>query len=244
MITYRDTRVWGALLAAVLLGGCGGARPCPTVREPGVLAPTETLLVMRGAEGEPMSVVENDSPAGDVFLRTPSLPVRPGDPAVTHLLARMMATLLEEQGVGIAAPQVGINRRAIWVKRVDLEPEQPFRSYLNIELVDSSEEQLEAWEGCLSIPAGFGKVWRAASVTVSFDREDGTRAQETIAGFAARIFQHEIDHLDGMLFIDRRPGDAPPLMPKAEYREMRRKENEAAGAGIAPEGGGDAPDGE
>ena len=236
VIVYQCDRV---LLVLVLgaAAGCAGTREAAPCRDLTALTPTETLMVMRGSAGEPMEVVLNDNPAGDAFLHSKSLPLRPGDPVVEHLLRRMHATLIEEQGVGIAAPQIGINRRAIWVKRLDIEPEQPLRPYLNIEIVSSSGERLEEWEGCLSIPAGFGKVWRAGSVTVAYDREDGTRAEEQIHGYTARIFQHEIDHLDGVLFIDRREPGAP-LMPKEEYREMRRREKQAEDqAPEEPDGG-------
>jgi peptide deformylase len=120
---------------------------------------------------------------------------------------------------------VGINRRVILVQRLDKEPQKPFEAYLNPRIEHYSGETVLDWEGCLSIPAGFGQVKRAASIRVSFDRPDGTPAVEEIQGFTARIFQHEIDHLDGILFIDRKePG---PLMEPRAYREMRRLEREA-----------------
>jgi len=179
---------------------------------------------MRDAGDVRMDMVKNDSAAGDFFLRTRSLPVRPGDPVIAHLIARMLATLKDEGGVGIAAPQVGINRRVVLVKRLDREPEQPLEAYLNPEIEEVSGETVVDWEGCLSIPAGFGKVRRAESITVTYDTPAGKHQTEKVSGFTARIFQHEIDHLNGVLFIDRKePGE---LMPEKEYREMRRKEKE------------------
>jgi peptide deformylase len=129
--------------------------------------------------------------------------------------------------VGIAAPQVGVNRRVVLVKRLDREPDKPIEAYLNPEIAEFSEEKVVDWEGCLSIPAGFGKVRRAESITVTYETPGGERKTEKISGFTARIFQHEIDHLDGVLFIDRKePGE---LMPEKEYREMRKKEKEQQG---------------
>jgi peptide deformylase len=190
-------------------------------------APTERLLAMRAAAAQRMEMVKNDIEAGDVFLRSKSLPVRPGDPVVVHLIARMQATLKDEGGVGIAAPQVGVNRRVVLVQRLDREPEKPVRAYLNPEILEYSRETVVDWEGCLSIPAGFGKVRRAESVVVAYDAEGGERATERVSGFTARIFQHEIDHLNGILFIDRKePGE---LVPEKEYREMRRREKEQQG---------------
>jgi peptide deformylase len=191
--------------------------------------PSERLLVMGGANDAPMVVVENDRPPGDQFLRTPSLPVNPRDPMVTRLIARMRVSLEVEQGVGIAAPQVGVGRRVILVQRLDIEPDKPVRAYINPRITRFGEETVVEWEGCLSVPAGFGKVKRSVSIDVSYDREDGSRVKETVEGFTSRIFQHEIDHLDGILFIDRKePG---PLMPEKEYREMRKKQKEEQAGG-------------
>jgi len=201
-------------------------RPCPDAR---ALTPAELYLVTREPPDVRLAMVENDSPAGDALLRAPSLPVRPDDPVLEHLLGRMRATVEDEGGVGIAAPQVGINRRVIWVMRVDQEPETPFVAYRNPEIVTRGEAEELGWEGCLSIPAGFGQVSRPLEITVAFDRPDGTRVEEQVSGFTARIFQHEIDHLDGVLFIDHLPGGTQ-LMPKEEYREMRRREKEATKA--------------
>lgn len=144
-------------------------------------------------------------------------------------LEKLMARELESgKGVGIAAPQVGVNRRLIIVQRLDKE-DHPFEFYYNPEIVKRTGEQKEGWEGCLSIPAGFGKVMRWYDIDLEYDKlKDDTvvREHEKIQGFTAVIFQHEIDHLDGVLFIDKKSDE--PLMPKEEYYEMRRKEKEAA----------------
>jgi len=145
-------------------------------------------------------------------------------------LEKLMSRELESgKGVGIAAPQVGVNRRIIIVQRLDKEG-HPFEFYYNPEIVKKTGEQKEGWEGCLSIPAGFGKVMRWYDIDLEYDvAKDGAiaREHEKIQGFTAVIFQHEIDHLDGVLFIDRKSSDEP-LMPKDEYYEMRRREKEAA----------------
>jgi peptide deformylase len=195
----------------VLLSCAPPTEPAVPAAEPSALTPTERLLIMEDAQDRPMKLVLNSSPAGDVFLRTPCLPVHAKDAAVAHLASRMLATVTDEGGVGIAAPQVGINRRVIWVKRLD-EPDKAFRAYLNARILELS--------GSLSIPAGFGKVLRSESVVVAYEDPEGRSATETVKGFTARIFQHEIDHLAGVLFIDRMDGGAP-LMPKDEYRKMK-----------------------
>jgi peptide deformylase len=205
------------VLASLALSACAAKHA--------MLAPTERLLVMRSEASAPMQVVLNDNPAGDAFLRTPARPLRLDDPALARLKERMLASVLAEKGVGIAAPQVGINVRVILVKRLDREPEKPFVFYFNPEIVEQSEETVVDWEGCLSVPAGFGKVSRAVSVVVEHDAPAGERKREHASGFTARIFQHEVDHLDGVLFIDRKePGE---LMPEKEYREMRAREKAA-----------------
>ncbi len=206
------------LAIAALSAAC---TPRATLRPDGKLAPTERLLVTRAPATKPLRLVTNDTPAGDVFLHTASLPVDPKDPDLGRLQSRMQATLDLEKGVGIAAPQVGVNRRFILVKRLD-KKDEPFHSYLNPSITRSAKATKVAWEGCLSIPAGFGQVRRAQSITLRHQSQDGHWLTEEVEGFTARIFQHEIDHLNGVLFIERKePGE---LVPKDEYR--RRKEEQ------------------
>ncbi len=224
------------LVSVVALTACPAARQA-TVTTPArspigapadTLTPLERYTILRGTADEPFAMVENDGDAGDAFLRTPSQPVQPGDPVVSHLADRMAATLTREQGVGIAAAQVGIGRRVVLVERFDREG-QPVQALLNPAFVDLSAETAVGWEGCLSIPAGFGEVERSTSVVVEYDTLDGAHEVETIEGFTAVILQHELDHLDGALFIDRTV--TAPLMPKDEYRKMRDSEQEAADGG-------------
>jgi len=225
-----------ACLPVVLALGCATTSTIEGEKAvlPGGLDPTERWLVTRQAPEQPLPLVENETPAGDRFLRTPSRPLSVDDPDLDHLLARMRASVEAEEGVGIAAPQVGISRRIIWVRRLDQLPDKPFRAYLNPEIVNRSEESVVDWEGCLSIPAGFGQVSRAAQISIAHDLADGTRVEERVEGFTARIFQHEIDHLDGVLFIDRMP--AGKLLPEQEYRELRARERGASpGSAVSSE---------
>ncbi len=212
--------------AAFLLAACSRGEETRTpASSPASFTDEEAALVTRAGADEPMEIVTNDTEAGDAFLRAGSLPVNPSDPLLDLLEARMRATLLEARGVGIAAPQVGVGRRVILVQRKDMEPEQPVLLYLNPRIAEMSDGKLLDWEGCLSIPAGFGRVYRAATIVVEHVLPGGEAVEELVSGYTARIFQHEIDHLDGVLFIDvREPGD---LMPEDEYRKMK----EAAGQG-------------
>ena len=113
------------------------------------------------------------------------------------------------------------------VQRFDKE-EKPFEFFYNIEIKKTYGEKVVGWEGCLSIPAGFGQVERWQDIDIEYDAEfDGkiVRKSENIKGFTAVIFQHETDHLNGILFIDVKTAD--PLMDKDSYREMRMKEKAA-----------------
>lgn len=123
------------------------------------------------------------------------------------LAADMVETLREAPGVGLAAPQVGISSRLIVVEfNVDEEDdESPKKLYIlaNPEIVEPSEVMVKGIEGCLSIPDLVGEVERHESVVVKAQNKLGKPVKIKATGWLARIFQHEIDHLDGILFTDR-----------------------------------------
>ena len=121
------------------------------------------------------------------------------------LAAKMLHTVQDpsQDGVGIAAPQVGLNRRVICVLRYDL-PGEPFGVYQNARLDSLWGERLSGPEGCLSIPGWAGSVPRYQNIIVSYtDPETLQTVKERVEGYTAVIFQHEIDHLDGILYTDR-----------------------------------------
>ncbi len=202
---------------ALALGGCAtpaghGLRPASG------LHPTEQWLVLRSSMHAPMELVTQAEPAGDALLRAQARPVDADDPALAHLEARMRATLGAVGGVGLAAPQVGVPRRLVLVQRLD-QLGQPLQAYLNPRLTWRSPETELGWEGCLSVPGYRAQVRRAHSVEVEHELQDGRRVRERVEGFTARIFQHEIDHLDGVLYLDRRePG---PLVPEEVYQRLK-----------------------
>lgn len=119
------------------------------------------------------------------------------------LKASLLATVRdpENDGVGIAAPQVGVLRRVVAVQRFDKEGE-PFEFFLNPQIVDRSSNTQFGGEGCLSVPDLSGNVERAEWIVLRYRDEAWREHQEMIKGFTAVIFQHEVDHLDGRLFID------------------------------------------
>ena len=121
------------------------------------------------------------------------------------LIGKMLTTVQDpsQDGVGIAAPQVGINRRIVCVQRFDKEGE-PFEAYVNVKLDSLWGEKVSGREGCLSLPGLRGYVSRYQSVLVSYiDRETLQPRKDTVHGYTAIIFQHECDHLDGILYTDR-----------------------------------------
>ena len=123
----------------------------------------------------------------------------------TTLAKRMVETVTNPQvdGVGLAAPQIGINRRVVAVQRFDKEGE-PFEVYPNISIIETSEELAPGKEGCLSVPNQRHEVMRHTWVTIQYYSLDAHKVvQERIEGFTAVIFQHEVDHLGGVLYIDR-----------------------------------------
>jgi peptide deformylase len=230
---------WWSLvvLTALVAGSCATVRApvattVPTVAVARVpsweLTSIERYQILRGTAEEPLDLVLNDLAAGDRFLRSDTTLVEPGDPAVAHLADRMLATVQDVGGVGIAAPQVGLGRRMFLAQRLDQEGE-PFQAFLNPHFLEMDPLTEVGWEGCLSIPAGFGEVERPVSVLVEYDTLDGAREIERVEGFTAVILQHEMDHLDGVLFIDRMV--SRELMPEQEYRAMRAEEVDVEGAG-------------
>ena len=104
--------------------------------------------------------------------------------------------------MGIAAPQVGLLRRLVAVQRFDKEGE-PFEFFVNPEIIELGEDTELGGEGCLSVPEIRGEVMRAQSLVLRYRDAKFDEHTEHIEGFTAVIFQHEIDHLDGVLFIDK-----------------------------------------
>ena len=140
---------------------------------------------------------------GETVLKKPSEPFDfpKGVEGLPALLEDMWATMYAANGVGLAAPQIGINLR---VAVIDVRPEEkPQRLVLINPEILSQEGSVDEEEGCLSVPGLYSKIKRHARVRVRAFDEKGKRWEMTGQGLLARAFQHEIDHLDGKLFIDR-----------------------------------------
>lgn len=138
---------------------------------------------------------------GDPVLRAPAAPVGEVTPELKQLISDMFETMYAEEGVGLAAPQVGMSHRIIVVDP-HLEEEERF-ALINPEILEASKETEKSEEGCLSIPGLREIVERSSRVRVKGQTPEGQTREFEAEGLTARILLHEIDHLDGILFIDR-----------------------------------------
>ncbi len=156
---------------------------------------------------------------GSPVLRQRAPAVARVDDAVRRLVDDLFETMRAAKGVGLAAPQVGASQR---VAVVDVGEEFPPPLVLiNPRIVESGAEVEVAEEGCLSIPEIFGDVERPALVTLEALDRDGEPYRVTVSGYKARAVQHEIDHLDGILFLDRLSAVKRGLL-LAKWKKLRK----------------------
>ena len=134
---------------------------------------------------------------GDEVLRQKCFPVEVFDEKLWALLDDMKDTVKKEEGARLAAPQVGILRRAVVV-----DVEEGYFEFVNPEIIAQSGEQ-NGWEGCLSVRGKQGVVSRPMKVTLRYYDRQGEKHILKAKGFFARAICHELDHLDGVLYIDR-----------------------------------------
>ena len=140
--------------------------------------------------------------APDPRLKGVAKPVKTVDDDLRRLMDDMLETMYQAPGIGLAAPQVGVSKRVIVLDLAhDDEPPAPLRM-ANPEVVAVSEELAIYEEGCLSLPAYFSEVERPAEITLGFLDETGAKRSLDATGMLATCIQHEIDHLDGVLFVD------------------------------------------
>ena len=161
----------------------------------------------------------------DPRLKTRAEEIGVPDAAVRDLAARMLDTMYDAPGIGLAAPQVGVLRRLIVMDCVKEEGTAPRPMALVDPAVEWVSEAMATYEeGCLSIPDQYGDVERPAEVEVTWTDLDGVRRRERFAGLWATCVQHEIDHLDGKLFIDY----LKPLKRQMITRKMQKLKRERA----------------
>lgn len=138
---------------------------------------------------------------GEPVLHRPSKDVAEaefGTPKLERLIADMVETMIHANGVGIAAPQIGVDKR-IFIAESDDGP----IAVINPRIVNYSKKRVKGEEGCLSIPGKFDHLHRSKEVTVEGRTVDGRKITFIAQNFFARIMQHEIDHLEGLLYVDR-----------------------------------------
>lgn len=183
------------IFSSIILASCSGE-----------FSKSEREIIGNSGEGI-MPLWTVDIPEEEELLRLQAEPLTASmiaTPEFNVLCERMLATVNDpdNEGVGIAAPQVGLSRRLVAVQRFDKEGE-PFEFFVNPEIVEFSEEREYGSEGCLSVPDMSGDVLRSTSIRLRYNRpSDFELVEEVVEGFTAVIFQHEIDHLNGVLYID------------------------------------------
>jgi peptide deformylase len=144
---------------------------------------------------------------GHPVLRRVAEPVSEIDDSVRKLIDDLFATSADANGAGIAAPQVYVSSRVFILSirptaRYPNAPEMEATAVINPEVLWVSEEKEKDWEGCLSVPGIRGMVPRPKEIKVRFTTRDGDTVERAFSGFAARVFLHENDHLDGLTWLD------------------------------------------
>ncbi len=163
----------------------------------------------------------------DPILKARARPVGAGDmERVRALVPRMFATMYRAPGIGLAAPQVGVGLRFAVVDLMPDDKPTPI-ALINPEVIARSEELATREEGCLSLPGQYADVTRPARVTVRYTDVDGARRQIEADGLLAACLQHEIDHLDGILFVDHLSALKRNMILRRLAKELRQKRAEA-----------------
>lgn len=195
------------ILIALTVTGCSGLKSGLNKSEDiSQFSNSQESLILDGSAEMPMRVFVITNREDSVLLRQDSQYITPDEnnEVLTRFVARLYRTVTDSasMGVGIAAPQVGILKNIIWVQRFDKEG-FPFEEYLNPKILQYSEMKQTRREGCLSIPNRTDTLHcRSYAVLIEYDRLNGTHKVEMIEDFTAVIFQHEIDHLNGILYLD------------------------------------------
>ncbi|CEJ69900.1 Peptide deformylase [Chryseobacterium oranimense G311] len=168
------------------------------------LTSNEISLINQGEISTALPIYQTTDAHQHKTLLNLSTEIDPVDPNTATLVKRMKESLLStDGGVGIAAPQVGINRKVIWVQRFDKEG-NPLEYFINPVIVWKSELQNLGPEGDLSIPEFRDQFYRSKVIQLEYVDLKGQKYSEIVEGFTAVIFQHEIDHLFGILISDKK----------------------------------------
>ncbi len=202
------TNILVLILSLILVGlySCSSSKKLKSEAELKNFDPVQTAMILSEDSLRPMRVYKISNYSDSILLRTKSEDVLldSTDLVLQNFISRLYRTVIDSisMGVGIAAPQVGILKNIIWVQRFD-KPDFPFEFYLNPKITKYSEEKQPCLEGCLSIPGRADTTkTRALYIDLMYDTFSQRGVTERVEGFTAVIFQHEIDHLDGILYLD------------------------------------------
>ena len=172
----------------------------------------------------------------DSHLREKSIPIAESevDAKLRELAESMAETMYEEPGIGLAAPQVGVGKRLIVMDLDWMDGERNLRVLLNPEIVESEGKQISKDEACLSVPDFSADVERAERVVVKARTLDWEPVEFDCTELEAICFQHEIDHLDGVLYIDRISRLKRDFYVRRRKKQIRREQEEAGPPGSIP----------
>ena len=140
--------------------------------------------------------------APDSRLLEVSKPVKEVNNDIKNLLEDMLQVMYRSNGIGLAAPQVGILKRLIVMDCSDKNTKKEPLKFVNPEILNLSSDKSEFEEGCLSLPTQYAKVERPSNIEVEYKDENGNKYRKNFSGIEATCLQHEIDHLNGKLFVD------------------------------------------
>jgi peptide deformylase len=211
--------------AAGLAAGCGGVgaagsslAPAPGL-PPRAFAFTTQERQLVEAQGDEFAIVTRGAGKRASVLRRLARPVPPGLD-LSAVARRMERTMRKAKGVGLAGPQVGLSLRVATLM-LDARTKHPRTIFVrNPVIVERSDRTVEGYEGCLSVPGVGGLVRRHAWVRIQHTHRDGSVLHARADGFNAVLWQHELDHLDGVLYLDKLQGE---LLPMDEVRRRRKE---------------------
>lgn len=166
-----------------------------------------------------MAILEM-APKDSPVLRKKASEVKKITPEIKKLIEDMFDTMYATDGIGLAAPQVGVSKRIIVVDIEEHDQFYPPIALINPKIIEWSDEENIAEEGCLSVPGPTAPVRRAERVTVEAMTVDGKEITVEGVGLMARVLQHEIDHLKGKLFVDRVKEEDKKLLKKQRAKSI------------------------
>jgi peptide deformylase len=140
---------------------------------------------------------------GDRVLRQPAKRITKIDDSIRATIADMLQTMYSADGIGLAAPQVGIHKQLIVIDCEPQDPDNPPLVLINPKITKSSSQVCDGEEGCLSIPGVYLPVTRPEEIEVTYKNENGKPCKLKASGLLSRAIQHEMDHLNGVMFVDR-----------------------------------------